>query len=118
MSLRDETAEDYLHCDLAPAFGKLNSTSLQALDDELKIMIAGLTKQIGKIPSKNRTWESVVELCIQSDFLQGFGDEIARSDKLIKSSTSDFRTNGSPNDIIVKEVQQKALFSDSLLTGI
>ncbi|THY71685.1 hypothetical protein D6C95_10253, partial [Aureobasidium pullulans] len=97
-------SDDYLHCDLAPSFGKLSAAGLQDMDDELKIMIAGTTKLIGDIPKEKRNWDSVMASCMQNFLMEPDGDAIARADKLIKKSSENFQTDGSPKDQIVQEV--------------
>ncbi|QGI59999.1 hypothetical protein CEK26_003978 [Fusarium fujikuroi] len=104
MNVKEVTKQDFLNCALAPSFKKLSSAEIQALDDEMKIMITGLTKQLGKLSPNDRTWDAIVSLCAQSPFLAPLDDGIARTDSLVKNSSSAFKTDGSPDSGIVKEV--------------
>ncbi|KAI4721258.1 hypothetical protein E4T48_02464 [Aureobasidium sp. EXF-10727] len=105
ISVKDNKRSDYLHCDLAPSFGQLTKADLQGLDDELKIMIAGTTKLIGDIPPEQRSWDKVVECCMQNPLMEPKDDKpISREDSLLEESTSAFKVDGSPDNIIVQKV--------------
>jgi hypothetical protein len=43
-------------------------------------------------------------VAMQNPFLEPDGEAIGRSDKIIKTSSSDFKTDGSADNTIVKEV--------------
>lgn len=103
MNMKDSTKEDYLHTELAPSFGKLNNESLQAIDDELKIMMAGTMKVLAKEP--NKSWNSILSAMRQNQFVEQDGAEINRADKIIKESVNAFKFDGSPDANIVKEVK-------------
>ncbi|KAK4201164.1 hypothetical protein QBC40DRAFT_253336 [Triangularia verruculosa] len=102
IKVTDTKSEDFLHTDLAPSFGKLKE-SLAKMDDELKIMIAGTMKILAK--QSDKSWNAVLSTMMQNELLQPDGDEVARADKLIKASSSDFKFDGSPDASIVREVQ-------------
>ncbi|KAF5632674.1 hypothetical protein F52700_6210 [Fusarium sp. NRRL 52700] len=114
MSTKDSTRDDFLHCSLAPSFGTLNGDTIKKLDDEMKIMIVGLTKALAKLPANQRSWDTIVSLCAQNPLLAPLDEGVSRSDSLIKNSSGDFKTDGSPDSGIVKEVNAwfKKLISD------
>ncbi|KAF9273695.1 hypothetical protein BGZ68_001285 [Mortierella alpina] len=105
LSTREKTADSHVHCDLAPSFGKLNQESVKDLDDKLKVIIAGTTRAIEKLPSDQRSWDNVTSTIAQNSLLQPLDHGIDRSDKLIKDGVNFFKVNGSPDPTIVKEVQ-------------
>lgn len=74
------------------------------MDDHLKVMIAGTNSLIAKIDPKDRTWENVVACCAQNPLMEPDGEEINQTDKIIKKSSSAFKTDGSPSQPIVQEV--------------
>ena len=104
ISVNEKSKEDYLHCELAPSFGKLNSETIKKLDDEMKIMILGLTKDLAKLKPEQRTWEALISKCAQNPLLAPLDDGVTVADSLIKSSSNFFKTDGSPDDGIVREV--------------
>ncbi|KAF9271050.1 hypothetical protein BGZ68_004329, partial [Mortierella alpina] len=105
LSTREQTSDSYVHCDLAPSFGKLNQASVKDLDEKLKVMIAGTTRAIDRLPANHRSWENITSTIAQNSLLQPLDDGIAKSDKLIKDGgTNFFKTDGSPDPTIVKEV--------------
>ncbi|KAG0050057.1 hypothetical protein BGZ83_005178 [Gryganskiella cystojenkinii] len=104
LSTREKTADSYVHCDLAPSFGKLNQESVKTMDEKLKVIIAGTTRAIEKLPHDQRSWENVTSTLAQNSLLKPLDDGIARSDKLIKDGTNFFKVDGSPDPTIVKEV--------------
>jgi len=116
INVRDSKNNDYLHTDLAPSFGKLNKPGLQEMDDKLKIMIAATMKILAK--QSDKSWKAVLSTMMQNEFIKADESEIARSDKLIKNSSSDFKTDGSPDATIVKEVKSwftKLISDDDVL---
>ena len=88
------------------------------MDDELKIMIAGTLKVLGK--QTDKSWKSVLSTMMQNELLEPDGEEIARADKLIKESSSDFKTDGSPDEAIVREVcsTQESSFNANFQTNL
>ncbi|BBN18732.1 hypothetical protein MPTK1_8g05000 [Marchantia polymorpha subsp. ruderalis] len=102
-NVRSSHSEEYLHTDLAPSYGKLTSDSVKALDENLKIMIAGTLTTIGKLTDKS--WKSVLGTMMQHPLLEPDSAEVARADKLIKASSSAFKFDGSPDAQIVREVK-------------
>lgn len=99
---QESSRNDYLRCDLAPSFGELSSETVQEIDDELKVMIFSLTKQLANLPPGERTWDHIVSLCAQSPLLEALDDRAWRSDNFIQET--DFKTDGSPDASMVKEV--------------
>jgi hypothetical protein len=70
----------------------------------MKIMILGLTKDLAQLSPKERTWKALVSKGAQNPLLAPLDDGVMKTDSLIKRSSSDFKTDGSPDDSIVKEV--------------
>ncbi|KAK5048602.1 hypothetical protein LTR84_005693 [Exophiala bonariae] len=106
ISVQDKTRDDYLHLDLAPSYGTLNSEAMKKMDDELKIMIAGTMKDLGRVPPNQRSWDKVISIFMQNPLLEPHSDpELVRADKFIKNSSGDFKFDGSPNAAIVQEVK-------------
>ncbi|KAI0330041.1 hypothetical protein GY45DRAFT_795182 [Cubamyces sp. BRFM 1775] len=106
LSVKDETKDDYLHLDLAPSFGGLTKEDVKAMDEQLKVMISGTMRALEKERQKgeNISWETVVSVMTQNPLLEPFGDEIVRSDKLIKEGNGFFKFDGSPDRAIVEQV--------------
>jgi hypothetical protein len=52
------------------------------MDKFLKATIAGTIRKLGELT--DHSWESIIAVMSQNVILQPFGDEIRRSDKLIK----------------------------------
>ncbi|QGI77199.1 hypothetical protein CEK25_003928 [Fusarium fujikuroi] len=95
---------DAVIVDVGPVFGQLNEQTVGKLDENVQIMIAGMTKSIAGIPIPERTYEKILALFSQSPLVQVHGNGISKSDSLIKQSDSEFKTDGSPDDKIVQEV--------------
>ena len=104
LSVNDSSRNDFLHTELAPSYGKLTSESIQAMDDELKIMIAGTMKTIANIQPENRSWDNIKSALLQNPVIEADGDPIFKADSLNKEGTNVFKTDGSPDDGIVQEV--------------
>lgn len=94
---------DILKCDLAPAFGNLNSSTIQEMDDQLKIMIAAAMMQLTKV--RERSWPDVVTTMVQTFLLEPEGNIVARTEKLIKEGTAAFKSDGTYDGDIVGEVR-------------
>ncbi|KAJ4115367.1 hypothetical protein NW768_011219 [Fusarium equiseti] len=90
--------------DVAPVFGTLDAKTVKELDDNVIVIIAGMTKAIAQIPVKDRTYEKIVELFSQSPLVKMDGKGTSKSDSLIKNDQAQFKTDGSPDAAIVKEV--------------
>ncbi|KAH7286366.1 hypothetical protein KP509_32G003700 [Ceratopteris richardii] len=98
------------HCNLAPAYGKLNEKgAIKSMDEQLKIIIAGTTRSMTKLieerKGKDIEWSQVVEVMSQNPLLEPCDDVTERSDKYIKHSSGAFKFDGSPDETIVKEVE-------------
>ncbi|KAI0768290.1 hypothetical protein BD413DRAFT_565130 [Trametes elegans] len=107
MNVNDSSSDDYLHCDLAPSFGKLKKESLNAMDRELKVMITGTMRSLRKAREAHSgplEWKTVMETLMQNTLIEPFENEISRSDKIIKEGTNFFKFDGSPDRSIVEEV--------------
>ena len=104
LSVNDSSRNDFLHTELAPSYGKLTGESIQAMDDELKIMIAGTMKTIANIQPENRSWDNIKSALLQNPVIEADGDPVFKADSLNKEGTNVFKTDGSPDDGIVQEV--------------
>ena len=92
-----------VHCDLAASYGELSSQSIKAIDDELKIMIAGSVRALNKLADKS--WESVVACMMQNTLIEPVPDgEVTNADKLIKEDAAYFKFDGSPDQKVINEV--------------
>lgn len=99
---QESSRNNYLRCDLAPSFGELSSRTVKQINNELKIMIFGLTKQLANLSPGERTWGNIASLCAQSPLLPPLDDGVWRSDNFIRET--DFKTDGSPDASMLKEI--------------
>lgn len=67
-------------------------------------MVLGLTKDLASMKPEERTWEAIVERCAKNPLLAPLDDGVHKADSLIKHNSRDFKTDGSPDASIVKEV--------------
>jgi len=103
MNQTDKKENSYLTAKLAPSYGTLTSEAVKAMDEHLKIIIAGTTNALAKVTDKS--WENIVSTLQQNTLIEPMDDGLETSDKLIKDyGTSAFKTDGSPDQTIVKEV--------------
>ncbi|RSL60763.1 hypothetical protein CEP54_006590 [Fusarium duplospermum] len=118
---QERSRDDYLHFGLAPSFGELSSETIQKLDDEIKIMIAVITKQLVQIPPEGRNWDDIVSLCSQSPVLDLVDDgRVDKIDNFTRNASSDFKTDGSPDGNIVKEFNtwfKQLVVDEDVLSG-
>ncbi|RKK71294.1 hypothetical protein BFJ69_g11142 [Fusarium oxysporum] len=107
INVRDSKSDNYLHTDLAPSFGKDGQDlkeSMKAIDDQLKIMVAGTMMILSR--QQDKSWDAVLHTMMQNEILKpDYNAEVARSDKLVKNSSNDFRFDGGADASIVREVQ-------------
>ncbi|KAJ7735018.1 hypothetical protein B0H16DRAFT_1731528 [Mycena metata] len=106
MNVKDSKRRDYLHCDLAPTFGTLNSASVRKLDAHIKVMIAGTMHILDKIPPKQRTWDGIIASMNQNNFIEPYGDVVGRTYKLTKGRVNVFKFDGSPDPKILVKVEE------------
>lgn len=102
INVKDSKSDEYLHTDLAPSYGKLKP-DLQKMDDELKIMIAGTMKTLAE--QSDKSWDAIQSTMMQNPFVEPFDEPIATTDALKKEDTNYFKTDGSPDANVVKEVK-------------
>ncbi|KAM5377522.1 hypothetical protein ACJZ2D_004891 [Fusarium nematophilum] len=109
---RDSESEVFLHTDLAPSYGNLNREALRDMHDNVKIMMVGAMKYLSK--TSDKSWQSIYATLTQSELLQPYEYDVARADKLIKKSGSDFKFDSSPDAGLVNEVKRwfESLVSD------
>ncbi|KAJ7200675.1 hypothetical protein B0H12DRAFT_1036650 [Mycena haematopus] len=105
MDVKDASRDDYLHLNLAPSFGNLNSNSIKQMDNNLKIMIAATMRALAKVPPQQRSWEKVLEVMMQNPLLVTDETGTSRAEKLVKDETNFFRVDGSPDPNVVREVE-------------
>jgi fructose-1,6-bisphosphatase/sedoheptulose 1,7-bisphosphatase-like protein len=91
---------------LAPSFGTLTSTSVKALDDNLKVMIAGTMRALAQVPVQQRSWEKIVSVMMQNPLIEPDAASIYHADKLLKEETNFFKVDGSPDQDVVKGVHR------------
>ncbi|TFK66461.1 hypothetical protein BDN72DRAFT_145466 [Pluteus cervinus] len=104
--VKDSSRDDHLTIGLAPSFrGKMLPEEFKKMDDNIKVMILGTTKAISKIAPEDRTWKSVVAALQTNSLIEPDGEEIARSDKLIKENDNFFKFSGAPDPSTVREVE-------------
>ena len=76
------------------------------MDNELKVMIAGTMRALEKERKQGEgiPWETVISVMTQNQLLEPNGDEIVRSDKLLKEGHGLFKFDGSPDPAVVEQV--------------
>lgn len=105
MDVSDNDRSDYLHTDLAPAYGTITKESVQELDDHLKVMISGTLRTLKSIPEGQRDWDKIMDTLMQTSILElDTQGQVDRTDSFIKRGQHVFRFDGSPDAAIVKEV--------------
>ena len=93
-----------IDCRLACAFGKLNSESIQTLDDSLKVLISSTIQALNGLPEKS-SWDNVVDCVKKNPLIEPVPNgDVTRVDKLVKKGTNAFKFDGSPDPTIAKEV--------------
>lgn len=103
LTLVKMAGNDSLHCDLAPALGKLDKATLKEMEDVLRIMISGVMMQL--INVRERSWEDVVAIMEHNMLLERKDDIVARAEKLSKEGTEKFKSDGTARGDIVREVR-------------
>ena len=85
VDIKDSTKDDFLYVDLAPSFGMLDSKSIQGLDDQVKVMIAGTMRALQvKRKAGPLLWDDIMSTLMQNSLLEPGDGEIDRADKLIQ----------------------------------
>ncbi|KAF5026995.1 hypothetical protein F66182_869 [Fusarium sp. NRRL 66182] len=103
INIQDAPSDEYLHIDLAPAWGLLGRASVQSVDDQIKIMVAGTMKSLRHRTDEN--WNAVLSAMMRSMLLEPSENEIFRADKLIKDNSRDFKFHSSSNVDTISEVK-------------
>ncbi|KAI0039878.1 hypothetical protein FA95DRAFT_969147 [Auriscalpium vulgare] len=104
-----------LHLDLAPSLGTLTKDSMIMMDDKLKVLIAGMMRELAKLKLvTNLSWEQVVSVCMQDPLMEPFDEPISKKDNFTKEGKHAFKFDGSPDPAIVQEVSAwfKKLIND------
>lgn len=107
MNVKDSHADDYLHLDLAPSFGTLTSESVKLMDDHLKVMIAGTMRELEKARKNGPlTWATIESIMSQNVLVEPRPgkDKIDVHNTFTKEGTHWFKTDGSPDAPVVREV--------------
>lgn len=84
------------------------------MDDELKIMMVAAMKYLDKV--QERSWEAVLATMLQNALLEPEGHIVARAEKLTKEGTNGFKSDGTAQADIVREVRITCLVVFHLLT--
>ncbi|KAF8206651.1 hypothetical protein K438DRAFT_1962983 [Mycena galopus ATCC 62051] len=103
----DVTRDDCLHTGLAPSFGNLTRESIKAMDEQLKIMIAGTNRELEKTPAEERTWDKIIAILMQNPLIEPVDTptaNIVRADKLIKQDSNWFKVDRHKDDGVAREV--------------
>jgi hypothetical protein len=82
----------------------LTSEAVKAIDDDLKVMIAGTTKLIGEIKPEGRSWDGIQSCMVQNPLAEPVDDGIAKTDNYTKSGANFFKFDGGPDGASVKKV--------------
>lgn len=85
---------DYLHCDLAPALGKLDKATLKEMEDVQRIMISGAMTQLINVNVRERSWGDVVQIMAENMLLEPMGNIVTRAEQLTKDGTEEFQSDG------------------------
>ena len=87
-------------------FGKLNKNSVKAMDENMKVMIAGTMRALRKASGNGPlTWDKVMATMSQCPVLEAADGKVDRSGHLYKDSKAWFRLDHSPREGIVQEVR-------------
>ncbi|KAK5048603.1 hypothetical protein LTR84_005694 [Exophiala bonariae] len=89
----------------APLYGNFTKQSFEAMSDEVKILIAVVTKTMQKIEPQDRNYDTITTAFMQSPLLQ-LDDQksIQRSDAYHTDHTNLLKLDGSPDPKIVQEI--------------
>lgn len=85
---------DYLHCDLAPALGKLDEATLKEMEDVQRIMTSGAMTQLINVNVRERSWGDVVQIMAENMLLEPMGNIVTRAEQLTKDGTEEFQSDG------------------------
>ncbi|KAF8206652.1 hypothetical protein K438DRAFT_1962984 [Mycena galopus ATCC 62051] len=102
-----KTRDDCLHTGLAPSFGNLTRESIKAMDEQLKIMIAGTNRELEQTPAEERTWDKIIAIFMQNPLIEPVDTptaNIVRADKLIKKDSNWFKVDRHKDDGVAREV--------------
>jgi hypothetical protein len=120
VSSNSSTTKTVTYC-LAPSFGKLTKDTLQEMDNNLKVMIAGTIKDIQKesalLPGNTTLeWDDIVRIFSNNPFIEldDTSVPIFIDQTYSKKSTDYFKTDGSPDMDTVDEVEHwfKSVIAD------
>ncbi|KAI0885811.1 uncharacterized protein GGS22DRAFT_199973 [Annulohypoxylon maeteangense] len=85
------TRDDFLRCDLAPAYGQLTSDSVRKMDKNLKVMITATVMMIEKMKPEKRKWSAVETAFLNNSVVEPFGDVVNRCDTLSSKVANIFK---------------------------
>ncbi|KAB8215152.1 Six-hairpin glycosidase-like protein [Aspergillus novoparasiticus] len=94
----------YLHDELAPSYGTLNSESIGDLDEASKVAIAGVMRSLAKLSSSQRTAQNIESVMMNNTYLEPAGDSIDRTQNILKDNLGYFKISANPDNAVVKEV--------------
>lgn len=104
IDVRSGGYSEYLHDELAPSYGTVTSDSIRFMDDHLKVIISGTMRNLAKLPSNQRTAKNVESVMMNNTLLEPEEKAVERADRIIKDDMNYFKIDGSPDNIVVKEV--------------
>lgn len=94
LTLAKMADNDYLHCDLAPALGKLDEATLKEMEDVQRIMTSGAMTQLINVNVRERSWGDVVQIMAENMLLEPMGNIVTRAEQLTKDGTEEFQSDG------------------------
>ncbi|KAJ3559795.1 hypothetical protein NP233_g11174 [Leucocoprinus birnbaumii] len=107
--VKDSTSNDSFPVSLAASFANIHKGSVKALDEKLKVVIAGTMRALEKKRAEVQralTWDELISVLMQNSLVEPDDVKIDRSDEFIKPSKLNvFKFDGSPDAAIVKEVE-------------
>jgi hypothetical protein len=89
----------------APLYGNFTKQTYQAMSDEVKVLIAVVTKTMQKIQPDDRNYDTILSAFMQSPLLQlDDGKSVHRADTYHTDETSIMKFDGSPDPKTVQQV--------------
>jgi len=99
---KDITSQDYFNYALAPSFGDLTDESFKAMDEELKVMMAGTIKVLENQPDKS--WKSVLATMMTNKSTIPDEEEIYNVEHYTHNTSSWFQFDHKKDQTVVNAV--------------